>query len=219
MNFYNFKTSTPVEEVVNIMINFVVNIKPPVSKEIWKPIKGHVGLYEVSNFGRIKHLAAHKTSKMDVFGDKEFIVSPKLSRGYLQVGLKDKYNNRKLYYVHRLVAQEFCYNDDPINKIYVNHIDENKLNNKCNNLEWCTAHYNNIYNNRHTKSGIKVRIPVDIYRIKNGEEIFIETLPMMTDVKRKYGISYQAFYKYVDTNKIYSQRVTKLNYKLKYHHD
>lgn len=201
------------------MNNFVVNIKQPVSKEIWKPIKSHVGLYEVSNLGRIKHLATTKISKMDSFSDKEFIVSPKLSRGYLQVSLKDECNNRKLYYVHRLVAQEFCYNDDPINKICVNHIDENKLNNKCNNLEWCTTHYNNLYNNRHIKSGIKERIPVDIYRIKNGKEIFIETLPMITDVKRKYGISYQAFYKYVDTNKIYSQRVTKLNYKLKYHHD
>lgn len=50
-----------------------------------------------------------------------------------------------MFRVHRLVAHMFIENDDPINKIEVNHIDENKTNNCVDNLEWCTKEYNNSY--------------------------------------------------------------------------
>ena len=40
--------------------------------------------------------------------------------------------------VHQLVAKQFIYNDDPIKKFLVNHIDGNKLNNNISNLEWVT---------------------------------------------------------------------------------
>ena len=44
----------------------------------------------------------------------------------------------KMLYAHRLVAEYFIPNDDPLNKIYVHHKDENKLNNNVSNLEWIT---------------------------------------------------------------------------------
>ncbi len=47
--------------------------------------------------------------------------------------------------VHRMVAKHFIYNDDPINKIKVDHIDENKINNVYTNLRWSTSSQNFRY--------------------------------------------------------------------------
>ena len=184
-------------------------------KEIWKPIDGYIGLYEISNLGRVKHLAREKLHKHDIYADKEFIVKSKISRGYEQVHLKNEFKIGTLYYVHRLVAIAFC--DNPNNYNYVNHIDENKLNNRFDNLEWCNSYYNNTYNNRAIIAGSKKAKAIDIYKIENGEKLFLETLRRITDIKLKYGISYQTFYKYVNTDKIYIQRVTYKSYKFYYH--
>lgn len=62
--------------------------------------------------------------------------------GYMRVAL---YKNKRAFYfrIHRLVAIHFI--DNPQNFPYVNHKDENKSNNSVDNLEWCTATYNNNY--------------------------------------------------------------------------
>ena len=100
-------------------------------KEIWKPIKGYEGRYEISNFGNVysirrKILLTQTPSYQDI-------------RGYNQVCLfKDNKKHTKL--VHRLVAEEFLPN--PNNLPQINHKDGNKFNNNVINLEWCDASYN-----------------------------------------------------------------------------
>lgn len=106
--------------------------------EEWRDIKGYEGLYQVSNTGKVLsvervHLVNEKHRRYTrAIGGKE-IKSKKDNCGYINVALH-KDGERKIYKVHRLVAEAFIPN--PYNKKYVNHIDENKENNCSENLSW-----------------------------------------------------------------------------------
>ena len=70
--------------------------------EVWRTVIGYEGLYEVSNFGRVRSLTNNTILKLTL-----------TSKGYYRVQLSNN-GNRKKYFVHRLVAQAFIPN--PKNK-------------------------------------------------------------------------------------------------------
>lgn len=114
-------------------------------EEIWKDIEGYEGIYQVSNLGRIKTLPKIINSISGGSFRKEQIISPVIQKsGYAHIGLW-KNSKCKQVRVHRIVAQHFCYNPDPIHKNQVNHLNENKLDNRACNLEWVTAKENTNY--------------------------------------------------------------------------
>lgn len=113
------------------------------TEEVWKDISGYEGLYQVSNLGRVKSLTREITNNgMSYLINGKILKENKLANGYLKVCLSAN-GNSKLHYVHRLVAQAFIPN--PNHYPMVNHKDEDKTNNLVENLEWCTAKYNNAY--------------------------------------------------------------------------
>ena len=117
-------------------------------QEIWKDIEGYEGLYQVSNFGRVKSLDRYVLRNGNSLFVKGIVLSQLNNRGYLAVRLcnSGKYKN---YFVHRLVACAFVENLN--NYTEVNHIDEDKHNNDFRNLEWCDRKYNVNYGSRADK--------------------------------------------------------------------
>lgn len=112
--------------------------------EIWKPIVGYEGLYEVSNTGLVKSLGNGTTHKyVHILKPRKRVDDAK----YLRVQLS-KNEKKKVYNIHRLVAQAFIPN--PKGLPIINHKDEDRTNNNVENLEWCDHHYNYFYTyNRH----------------------------------------------------------------------
>lgn len=122
--------------------------------EVWKPVKGYEGIYEVSSYGRVRSLA-RSLSLRNQHGEyvrklTGRIIKQKHNRkdGYC-IAILSKGGKYITAYVHRLVAQAFIPNPD--NLPQVNHKDENKENNRVDNLEWCTAQYNTNYGTGHER--------------------------------------------------------------------
>ena len=108
------------------------------ANEQWRDIDGYDGMYQVSDLGRVRSLK---------FGKVRVLRARKNRKGYLRLDLS-RDGNRKNASVHRLVAHAFIPNDDD-NKTQINHINEDKTDNRAVNLEWCTAQYNSTYNDIH----------------------------------------------------------------------
>lgn len=128
-------------------------------KEIWKPIRGHEGLYAVSNLGRVKSLSTWMTTKGGGLRKSSSRILKPLSDfdGYYFVTLC-KEGRQKHCRIHRLVAEAFL--DNPEEWPQVNHVDGNKSNNRVENLEWCTA-----------KENISHSIQTNLRRPSKGVEV------------------------------------------------
>lgn len=114
------------------------------NEEIWKDVQGYEGIYQVSNFGRVKSLPRKVLNWNSNRYLKETILTQSTTkcRDYPIIRLcKD--GKIKYISVHRLVATTFIPN--PNNLPMINHKDEVKTNNRVDNLEWCDHKYNVNY--------------------------------------------------------------------------
>lgn len=94
--------------------------------ELWRNVKGYEGLYQVSNYGRVRSMW---------YGKVRILKQDKNNKGYRIIKLC-KNGKRKKFYVHRLVYEAF--NGEIPEGYEINHIDENSLNNRLDNLNLLT---------------------------------------------------------------------------------
>ena len=168
-------------------------------EEIWKDIVGYEGLYQVSNFGRVKSMNYRNTGK------EGLLTIRKLEEKYMYVSLTS--GKEKNCRVNRLVAMAFIpipehLKDIPIEKLQVGHLKklpdgtEDKTANEVWNLAWMSPQENCNYGIRNTrisqtnkgrftnrKDLSKPVLQID----RNTNEIIAEFKSTM-DVKRQLGI-------------------------------
>lgn len=153
--------------------------------EVWKDVDGFEGIYQISNYGRIKALPRDvRTCGNGKRHIAEHIVKPiRCKNGYLEANFSIR-QKRTVRLLHRVVAQAFIPN--PENLPEVNHKDENIENCRADNLEWCTSKYNANYGSRNAKM-IENRgnnKPV-IQKTKAGE--FVKRFASIAEASRETG--------------------------------
>lgn len=149
--------------------------------EVWKDIKGYEGLYQVSNIGRIKSLERkHKTrikGKECLRRQKERILKQWKRSNYLLVDLWNE-GRRDIRSVHHLVFEAF--NNRQIGGFFVHHKDENKENNRADNLELMSV----LEHNQHHVCG---REPWN-KGLKMPPEVFVKMSKTKTENLRQRNI-------------------------------
>lgn len=152
--------------------------------EEWKDIEGYEGKYQVSNMGRIRSVDRYiQCGSMTRFFKSRMLALVISNKGYVCVRFLEK-----SFSVHRLVAKAFV--PGYFQGAQVNHKDENKLNNRWDNLEWMTAEDNFSYGTRLERCNKWVEdnmgVPVEQLSL-DGQHI--ATFPTQSAAARILGIT------------------------------
>ena len=177
----------------------LANIQESEMTEEWRDIKNYEGLYQVSNFGRVKSLEREvsvKRGKLNyVVALKSRILKPiTRQHGYLGVQLYCKENSKhvrglRTFSIHRLVAEAFL--DNPNDLLEVNHKDEDKTNNRVDNLEWIDHKGNSSFGTRGKRIGLantNGKQSKAVVQLTLGGA-FIAEYPSLAEVERSLGFS------------------------------
>ncbi len=111
---------------------------------------------------------------------------------YLAVALGSRRKNQKIYYLHRLLAEEYLPN--PNGYPIVNHKDGNKLNNDLSNLEWASYSQNNKHSFAIGKNVIRrgMKSPfrkLTIDQVNQIKEILAKKELSQCKIAKMFGVS------------------------------
>ena len=112
-------------------------------EEIWKDVPEYEGLYQVSNLGRVRSVPKCWINNGRLVCNKNYklLSMDTFTGGYVRVGL-NKNNKEKKIRVHQLVAMAFLGHKRCGHKIVIDHINDNKLDNRVENLQMVSHRYN-----------------------------------------------------------------------------
>lgn len=112
-------------------------------------------MIRICNLERYKNISDryYINLNLEVFDYKnnKIIKGYRIKHGYLYINLQDNCKKWNEYRFHIIVATAFITN--PFNKTIVHHVDENKLNNSINNLQWVTSKENSMYYHKYILKG------------------------------------------------------------------
>lgn len=154
-------------------------------EEIWKDIEGYEGSYQVSSFGRVRSLDRPGHPLINRWGARiEMTLKGKILKqhptnsGYLSVML----GRKKRAYIHQLVAHAFV--EGYKEGLEVDHINENKTDNRKENLRWVTKIENNNSPLRAKKISMTHAYIVRQYK----GDVFIKEYPSIIEASKQTGI-------------------------------
>lgn len=156
-------------------------------EEIWKDINGYEGLYQVSNLGNVRSVDRYVKNGSGlrlIKGRKK--INQKINNGYVVHGLY-KGNKRKVFLLHRLVWETF--NKQVPDGYEINHIDENKENNRLENLVLVTHKENCNWGTRNIRQKEKVGKKIIQYTL-DGK--FVNEYQSAREIERKTGFNYNS---------------------------
>lgn len=147
--------------------------------EIWKPVVGHEGIYEISSFGRLKRLVGRYPERIS----QGFMSDTGYRRANLGRAKKD--------YIHRLVCRAF-HGPAPEGKAQVAHYDGDKTNNRAGNLRWADHAENSGDGLRLGRVAHGEGHPYAVLSEQQVREIrSLHGIVSMREIGRRFGICHQ----------------------------
>jgi len=145
--------------------------------EVWRPIRGYEGHYEISNHGNVRSLKNNKNKLLkNIIGYK----------GYRVVNLSLNDKKVKKYKIHVLVLEAFiCKRPGPTHLIHACHNDGNRTNNHLHNLRWDSPRNNQLDLIKHNPKRHKLK-ESDILKIRKLSK---EEGLSASQISRNYGVS------------------------------
>jgi hypothetical protein len=171
------------QKTIKVNVDEIFDLKN-IKGERWKDIDGYVGVYQISNYGRIKTFINKKINESNDSSRVEHILKVfKDNDGYfiIDLCLKNKSTKYERYLIHRLVAQSFLPN--PESKKQVKHKNKIRTDNRAINLEWSSGSMKGRFgkDNHRSKKILQYNLKGNL--IKEWESI--------TQINKKLGFSVQ----------------------------
>ena len=168
--------------------------------EEWKDIKGYEGLYQVSSEGEVRSLdRVVKTTRGEWIYKGKKLKGNVGTNGYYYVILS-KNSTAKTAYIHKLVSDTFLENLDELSD--VDHINQNKLDNRVENLRYLSHFVNASRSNKgvdrydkHLERNPKAK---NVVGVKDGK--IVETIDCAKKLVDKYGINYSTLRRQLQHN-------------------